>query len=154
MADLDAIRRGLAANLATLRTAGTVGQVSAYLLENPTPPSLQVAGVDTIDYDEHGFGSAGEDNWRILIEAALGKVSDTGSQDLLNTLLSESSVKTAIEADTKLTSRLSANGQTVTTGQSAAALWVKCRRYRGQSRVVFPNGAELLLATWEVEVAA
>lgn len=149
MADLDAIARGLAANLATLRTSGVVGQVSAYPLENPTPPTLQVAGVATIDYDEHGFGSAGEDTWTVLVEAVLGKVSNVGAHTLLYRLLSESSVKTAIEADTRLTSRLSADGKTVAANQAAAATWLKCRRYRGQSR-----DGDLLYATWEVEVAA
>lgn len=149
MADLDAIARGLAANLAALRTSGTVGQVSAYPLENPSPPTLQVAGVATIDYDEHGFGATGEDTWTVLIEAILGRISNHGSHTLLYQLLSESSVKTAIESDTRLTSRLSVDGKTIATGQTAAAVWVKCRRYRGQSR-----DGDLLYATWEAEVAA
>lgn len=152
MADLDAIVRGLAANLVPLRTTNVVGQVSPYLLENPSPPSLQIAGVASIDYDEHGF-AGGEDGWLVLVEAALGRVSDVGSQTLLNRLLSDSSVKTAIESDTRLTSRLSVDGRTVTANQAAAALWVKCRRYRGPSRVPFRDG-DMLLATWEVEVAA
>lgn len=149
MADLDAIARGIAANLATLRTANVVGQVSAYPLENPSPPTLQVAGVATIDYDEHGFGITGEDTWTVLVEAVLGRVSDVASQTLLYRLLSESSVKTAIESDPTLTQRISVDGNAITTGQPAAALWAKCRRYRGQSR-----DGDLLYATWEVEVAA
>lgn len=149
MADLDAIARGLAANLVPLRTANVVGQVSPYPLVNPSPPMLQVAGVAAIEYDEHGFGSSGEDTWTVLVEAVLGRISDRGAQTLLYRLLSESSVKTAIESDPRLTSRLSVDGRTVSTGQASAALWVKCRRYRGQSR-----DGDLLYATWEAEVAA
>lgn len=152
MADLDAIRQGLAANLVPLRTAGIVGQVSAYLLDNPTPVSLQVVGVDQAEYDTQGFG-ANQHSWTFIVEAALGLVSDIGAQKTLNGLLETNAVKDALETDRLLTSRLGDTGQ-VTTGHTAAAQRLKVTRYRGHGRARFPNGVELLLATWEVEVTA
>lgn len=153
MADLDAIRQGLAANLVPLRTAKIVGQVSAYLLDNPQPPCLQVAGVDETDYDTGGYGAGSSDTWTILVEAALGLVNEMGAQKVLNALLETDAVKDALESDITLTSRLQDNG-VVLAGQAAAAEWVKVRRYRGQTRFRFPSGAEMLLATWETEVQA
>lgn len=152
MADMEAIRRGLAANLRATLPIGE-GQVSPYLLENPTPPCLQVGGLDGVDYTTLGFGHGG-DTHRFVIEACLGRSSDVGAQKLLDELLSgSSSVKRALESNRTLTSRLREDG-TVQTGHAAAADWVKCREYRGQSRFTLPNGVEVLLASWLVEVAA
>lgn len=152
MADLDAIRRGLAANLRDALPAGD-GHVGAYMLDSPTPPALQVVGLDEIDYDTLGYGGAG-DTHLLIVEAVLGRFSDIGSQKTLDNLLSGAdSVKAALESDKLLTSRLEDDG-TVTTGQPAAAEWLKVRRYRGQTRFALPNGNEVLLASWLVEVAA
>lgn len=151
------IRSALAANLEALRTAGVVGQVSAYLLDNPTTPSVQVAGLvqDGAEYDAGGFTDPPAVAWHLSIEAVLGAVSDTASQDVLNDLLAptgSTSLRAAIEANQTLTSRYVESTRTVTTGQTALADYVHLARYRGQSRHTFPNGSEMLLAAWEVLV--
>lgn len=156
-ASLANIRSALAANLETLRTAGVVGQISAYLLDNPTTPSVQIAGLvaDGIDYDAGGYTDPPAVAYRISVEAVLGAVSDTASQDILNQLLAvtgTTSLRAAVEANQTLTSRYTETTRTVTTGQSALADYVHVTRYRGQSRHTFPNGSEMLLAAWEVLV--
>jgi hypothetical protein len=127
-------------------------QVSAYLLDNPTPPSLMVAGVDSDGVTYPTFGDAVRVT--LLVEACLGFVSDIGSQKALNRLLAssgETSVVEAGEADQSLTSRLKDNGQ-ILTAQEAVADSVSFQGYRGQSRFILPNRAEVLLATWAFEV--
>ena len=152
MADLDAIRRGLAANLKQA-LPGSAGQVSPYMLDNPTVPSLQVIGLDEIEYDTLGFGRGGDDHFFIL-EAALGRSSDTGAQRKLVELLSTgSSVKEAAESDGRLTKRLLDDG-TVLEAQAPAAEYVHVTRYRGQSRFAIPSGPEVLLASWVCKVGA
>lgn len=152
MADLAAIRSALAANLRVALPAGD-GLVSPYLLDNPTPPALQVAGLEKIDYDTLGFGGSG-DTHLFIVEGVFGRSTDIGAQKVLDGLLSGTdSVKAAVEGNQTLTSRLLETGD-VLTGQSALADWVKCREYRGQSRFALPNGVEVLLASWLVEVAA
>lgn len=154
MAQLDDIREGLAANLYALKTAGTVGHVSAYMQENPQTPSVHVVGVAAFDYGL-GFGDGAGDEWTVLIEALLGKTTDIGSQKKLNDLLATSgatSLKVAVEADRQLTSRLSDDGK-VTEDQAAACSHLLVSRYQGQSPVVI-GGAQLLAATWAVRVIA
>jgi hypothetical protein len=150
MADLKTIREGLAGNLAALRQAKVVGQVSPYLLDNPTPPSLMVAGVEQFEF--LGFGETAR--WTILVEACLGLTADVGSQDVLNRLLAPTgatSVVAAAEADQRLTSRLDVRG-VLTTGQAPAADSVAFSGYRGQSRFQLRNGSDVLLAVWAFEV--
>lgn len=151
MADFDDIRRGLAANLTVLRPDY---QVSAYLLDDPSPPTLQVAGVESIDYDTGGYGDRA-DTHSFVIEACFSGTSDIGSQQLLDALLAPTgatSLKAAVEADRTLTSRLLDDG-TVQTSQPAAVAYLRVTAYRGQSRFTLPNGTDVLLASWTVEVA-
>lgn len=155
MPDLTDIREGLAANLDVLRAAGHVGQVSPFLLDNPTPPALMVAGVSELEFLT--FGSVGNPpgvRWQFLIEACVGKTSDVGSQKILNALLAptgSSSLVAAVEADAALTSRLNEEG-TLRTGQEPAAESVSFTEYRGQTPFVLENGIRVLLATWAFEV--
>ena len=155
MGDLQAIREGLAANLAALRTNETVVQVSAYLLDNPTPPSLVVAGVDSDGYEEQAYTGQSV-SYTILVEACLGLVADITSQKTLNRLLSptgSASLVAAAKATPTLTSRLNDDG-TISTGQAAAAESIAFDGYRGQTRFVLSNGSEVLLATWAFTVFA
>jgi hypothetical protein len=156
LADLDDIFAGLGANLAALKQAEIaprqplIQQVSAYLLDNPSPPSVMVAGVDVDGVDFQTFGR--EDvAWTILIEVCLGRVSDIGAQKLLRKLLAgtgETSLVQAVEANQTLTSRLLDDG-TVQTDQDAAAEKVTFAGYRGQTQFRFPGQeAPVLLATW------
>ena len=129
-----------------------LAQVSAYMLDSPTTPSVCVMGVDEIDYDAGGF-SARDDSWTLIVEAALGRVSDINAQKILNELLNSSganSMKAAIESDLTLTKRL-VNGLVVT-DQTAAITELRVTRYRGQQRFVLPNRVEVLLASWLVQV--
>lgn len=163
MADLTDIRRGLAANLAVLKVAAgftakgvkPIGQVSPWLLDNPTPPSVLIAGVEAEGLDYLGFGSSSI-SATFLVEACLGTVSDIGSQKLLSALMAAdgtTSLVAALEADGRLTSRLGDDGR-VTTDQDPAATSVAVQGYRGQSRIKLGNTTEVLLATWAVQVLA
>lgn len=154
MAQLDDIREGLAANLYALKTAGTVGHVSPYMQENPQTSSVHVAAVAPFEYGL-GFGDGAGDEWTLLVEAILGRVTDVGSQKTLNSLLATSgstSLKVAIEADTKLTSRLNEKG-VLTTDEGAACSHLLLSRYLGQSNPVL-GGALTLVGTWAVRVIA
>ena len=149
MAGLLEIRQGIAANLKTIADI----QVSAYLLENPTGPALQVAGVDSVEYDTGGF-SGRDDSWIVIVEGAAGKVSDIGAQKRFDRWLTKSgseSVKAAIETDKTLTSRLNDDGS-VSTGQAAAAITLRVTDFRGYRRVQLANGVEVLLGDWAVQV--
>lgn len=145
----------MAANLDALRSAGHVGQVSPFLLDNPTPPALMVAGVSEFEYTTFGSPEVPPGmRWQILIEACVGKTSDVGSQKILNALLAptgSSSLVAAVEADGALTSRLNEEG-TLRTDQEAAAEFVSFSEYRGQVNFVLENGIRVLLATWAFEV--
>src|SRR5574337_321544 len=163
MADIDAIRRGLTANLTLLKDADAfsardlrpIGQVGPYLLENPSPPAVRVAGVESGGIEYEGFGSSSI-SATFLVEACLGLISDTAAQKLLNALMDANgatSLVAAVESDRKLTSRLGPDG-TVLTAQGAAADSVAFAGFRGQSRFTLPNRTEVLLATWAVQVIA
>ena len=100
MADLRAIREGLAANLATISDV----QVLAYGKSNPTPPTLMITPDDpVVDFD--WSGSRGADEYHLLVDAAVAFASDQGAQHRLDAFLAGSgpySVKQAAEADKTL----------------------------------------------------
>jgi len=101
--DLAGIRAGIAANLATLSGAPANVQISAYMLGNPTPPTLQVMGPDQIDYDL--AMQRGLDEWRFIVQGFVGAMTDRGAQVNLDAWLAPTgslSVKAAIEADRTL----------------------------------------------------
>lgn len=154
MADIQTISEAMAGALATLRddVDNFIGQVSPYLLDSPTPPSVMVAGVD--DFTMLDFGENPSVQWTILVSAVLGDLSDKGSQRLLNRLLAPSgseSLVAVLEADQALTKRLNADG-TVSTGQSAAANSIAFSEFRGQISPVLDDGTRVLVATWAFEV--
>ncbi len=150
MADLEAIRRGLAA---LLRDAlpETEGQVSPWLIANPTKLSLQVAGIDEMTRTDFADGT----RWVFLIEASLSDASNQGSQRTLDDLIT--AVPEALEDDETsagaLTKRLQDDG-TVDTGEDPAADSVAFLEYRGAQRVTREGGGTMLSATWAVEVLA
>jgi hypothetical protein len=147
MADIEAIRRGLAGNLRAVPDC----QVSAYLLDNPTAAALQVAGFDEIDYVQ-SFGD--DTSFSFVIEGSAGLASDIGSQQRFDRWLGatgDESVKSALEANRTLTSRLLDNG-TVQTGQVALADDLQVRLFRGYRKARLANGSEVLLGDWLVEL--
>lgn len=148
MPELDDICEGLAANLAAIPDT----QVSAYMLDNPTPGMLQVAGLDEIEYDKT-FGR--DDTLFVVVEGCASLAGgDIASQKRFRRWLASSgteSVKAAIEADRQLTKRLQHDG-TVQTGQPAAADTLRVTRFRGYRRHRLENGTEVLLGDWIVQV--
>jgi hypothetical protein len=127
----------------------------AFLQDNPTTPAIQVAGLKEIDYDivfqtSGGYDATG-DHLTVVIEAALGRAVDIDAQQKLDLLHRAQSLKAAIEADPKLTSRLQDDG-TVLAGQAAACDSLRVARYVGQTPFILENTVRVLLATWEVEV--
>lgn len=154
MAVFDDICRGLAANLATIQGF----QVSPWFLDHPAPPTLQVSGVEDIEYDV-AFPRAGvsHDMWNVEIEACIPRGQDISAQMLLAALLSpdgDSSLKAAIEADPqndRLTKRMQ-DDLSVTTGHDPACDDLHVMKYRGAARHRLEDGTDVLLATWTVQV--
>lgn len=135
MTTLAAIRAGLAANLANVPGA----QVSAYVLANPTLPTIWVRpATEPVNY--HQAMGNGLDEWMMLVQAYVGTPSDIGAQKQLDEFLASSgatSVKAAIESDKTL-------------GGAASDLMVtNCSGYLEYSR---PDGTTALGAEWNVRV--
>lgn len=74
-------------------------QVSAYQLDNPSPPTLQVMGLDEIQYDQ--AMARGLDEITVIVQAFAGTPVDRASQDILDGWMVYA-VKDAIEADRTL----------------------------------------------------
>lgn len=102
MASLADIRAGLAANLAVLDGI----QVSAYLLSNPSLPTIWVRPAPGEGIEYHKAFANGLENWTMVVQAFFANgISDIGAQKQLDELLESSgptSVKAAIEADKTL----------------------------------------------------
>ncbi len=101
------IRQGIADNLATLSGAPGNVQVSAYMLANPQPPTLQVMGPDTIDYDQAMAG--GLHIWNMIVQGFVGAATDRGAQVNLDLWLAPEgalSVMAAIESDRTLAGKV------------------------------------------------
>jgi len=99
MATVAALRSGLNTRLATISNV----QTSAYMLSAPTPPYLEVAAVEEIEYD--GAMGRGLDTYRFIVRGYAGLVSDRGAQVKLDEFLASTgstSVKAAIEGDRTL----------------------------------------------------
>ena len=154
MVTFEDIRRGLAANL----TAVPGFHVFLYLMDAPTLPALQVAGIRTIDYDIEFHGPSGSmegHRLTVVIEAAVPKGSNEQAQKTLDQLHSDKSVKAAIEADGDnsgaLYSRLSDSG-TVVTDQLAACDALRVISYDLNGSFTLNSGVEVALATWDVDI--
>jgi len=145
---IEQIRRGLAANLDGIRTARDC-QLSAYLLDNPTGPSLQVAGFEGIEAQAYG------PTWLVgvVIEGAtpLAGGSRGAYARFDEWLLGDFTVWDAIETDQTLTSRLRDNGS-VLAGQSPVADSVAVQEFRGYRRGRSANQVEMLFGDWLVQV--
>lgn len=100
--DLEVIRTAMLANLAAIAEAFGLQQV-AYALAEPTPPTMQIAGVSDIMYDV-AMQRGGDQNM-VIVQAFVGMGSDIAAQQSLDRLLKSSgptSVKEAIESDPTL----------------------------------------------------
>jgi hypothetical protein len=97
VADFAAIRAELASRLDAL--LGNDGQASAYWQTNPTPPTLQVVGIEA-SYDST-FGRGG-DLLTATIEGLAGSTADRAAQEQIDAWLDttgSTSVKEAIETE-------------------------------------------------------
>jgi len=103
VAEPQLLREGLAANLLGLNGGGGLEwQVSAYVLDNPTPPCVYIAS-GPVEYDK--TMRRGHDDWRYTVYALVGYVSDIGAQQVLDTMLASAgptSVKALVESDRTL----------------------------------------------------
>lgn len=134
MADMAQIREGLRANLAAIDGC----QVSAYILEQPTPPTLMVVGPDEVTYDLSMH--RGLDHLIIVVQGLVGSPSDVGRQKTLDKWLAPTgatSVKAAVESDITLG------------GLSVAA---RVARVSGYRIYPLPNSGATLGAEWFVAI--
>lgn len=149
MADLQAIRRGLAAQLRTVLPA-TEGHVRVYWEDTPPTPCLQVVGVDEMERNDFADGK----RFQIVVEGVMGEIVSRSSHALLDEWLESNAVDGALEDDQgpngALTKRLLDDG-TVQAGQAPAADSVAFVRYGGSGRIV-RGQTPLLVATWFFEV--
>ena len=132
-------------------------QVSPWFIEAPRGPTLQVVGLEDIDYDiafRAGDYDGTGDRLIVIVEAAIPAKNDIGSQMRLDKLHGPASLKAAVESDQELTSRWQ-DDQTILDSQPAACDDLHVRRYRGQTRSIVERdsgGLDVLLAHWEIEV--
>lgn len=95
------VRAALAESLRSALPGGE-GQVSAYWLSSPTPPTI-VVFPQSVTYDR-AMGR-GHDEWEYVIQGFVAPVADIGAQELVDRMLAPSgsgSVKAAVEADPTL----------------------------------------------------
>jgi hypothetical protein len=134
MADPGDIREGLAASLASLDM-----QVSAYVLDSPTPPCAYVQS-GPIDYDAT-FGR-GVDVWTFTVFVLVGMVSDIGAQKQLDRMLMShgaTSIKTLLEADRSLGGVALSMSVTEVTGTRVYVLDQQQQRVLGAEWTVIVN---------------
>ena len=109
MSSLAAIRAGLVTNLNVLKTSYQDMQISAYMLSNPTLPTIWVKPTPGAVTEYHqAFETMGNPDgqltWSLTVQAYVAGL-DIASQQWLDELLATSgthSVKAAIEADKTL----------------------------------------------------
>lgn len=98
MADISAIRLGLATNLGTIPGL----RASAELIDNPTPP-IAVINLDSIDY--HGAMQNGLTTYNFVVTVIVGRAAEREMQRKLDAYCQPTgaqSVKAAIESNRSL----------------------------------------------------
>ena len=100
------IRAGIAANLAAVYQAPSLSaidqvQVSAYALDSPMPPTLQIKAPDDIEYNE-SMGRYPMSIHTLIVQGFAGSAFTIAAQTLLDQWITPSGVKAAIEADRTL----------------------------------------------------
>lgn len=146
MADLAAIRAGIAANLTSgLAASITNLTVSPYVLANPTPPVIWVRpDPDTfIEYQQtFGFTASSLNIYSFNVQAYMGALTDIDAQknlDLLTAPTGSLSLPTAVESDPTLG------------GVCKSLQVIECRNYVEFSR---PDNVTIIGADWLVQVYA
>lgn len=156
MADLDAIRRGVAA-LLRQSLPEDEGTVSPYFKVSPGKPCLQVAGVQSMGRSDFGDGRS----WTVAIEGVFSLALDEAAQRLLDRVLTGDAgdgivaVDEAIESDADgagaLYDRLLDDG-TIDEDVGAACQDIAFVAYLGSARVTLEDGTKALLATWTAQI--
>lgn len=156
MADIDAIRRGVAA-LLRQSLPETEGHVSPYFKVSPGTPCLQVAGVQSMRRTNYGDGR----EWTVAIEGVFPRATDEAAQRLLDRVLAGDTgdgilpVDEAIETDKTaagaLHDRLLDDG-TIDEDVGAACHDIAFVSYLGSARVTLEDGTKVLVATWTAQV--
>lgn len=98
MADISAMRSGLATNLATISGL----RASAEIPDNPSPP-IGIINLDTIDYD--GAFNGGLTTYNFVVTVIVGRAAERTMQRKLDAYAQPTgsqSVKVAIESDRTL----------------------------------------------------
>ena len=98
MADISAIRQGIATNLGTIPGL----RASAELIDNPTPP-IAVINLDSIDY--HGAMQNGLTTYNFVVTVIVGRAAEREMQRKLDAYCQPTgaqSVKAAIESNRSL----------------------------------------------------
>ena len=93
------IRSGLNTRLATISGI----QTSAYMLDSPVPPTIQVMGPEVVEYDD--AMQRGLDTYTIVLQAFAGTPESQAAQTIVDGWLAPSgstSVKAAVEGDITL----------------------------------------------------
>jgi hypothetical protein len=140
-ATLTTIRQGLAANLSTL----TGIQVSAYMLAQPTPPTIHLYPAQ-VTYDL--AAARGLDQWDFTVQAFVGDTADQGAQVALDAFIAPSgaqSVKRALEVPD------GGSPRTYLGGIAGDVSALTCSGYRIYTR---PGSPSVLGAEWTVRVLA
>lgn len=133
------LRAGLKANI----DVAFDGQVSAYMLAQPTAPAAHIYPAD-IEYDL--ALNRGLDRWTFTVQAIVQLSTDIGSQKVLDAYIASSgakSLKAAIESDQTLAGAL-----TINPGERPVRV-TECTGYR----VIVPvSGGPVLGCDWTVEI--
>lgn len=148
MATVDDIRLALAANLRQLPDV----QIFPYPRIDVTTPALSVAGIREVDYlSDMGPGAT----MLFEIEGFTGSTSLDAAVKRFDRWVypeGDDSVRAALEADQKLTSRLKADRVNVLADQASAAAAVQLRTFEGYRREHLGTGAEALVGIFVAEV--
>lgn len=126
------IREGLKANL--LQLDGV--QVSAYVLNNPTLPTIWIRPSSDIVVTYHETMGWGTSEWNLVVEALVAGVQDIAGQKLLDRWL-EGELVQAIESDRTL---------------GGVADDLTCDDVRGYQEYVRPDNTSVFKAEWNVRV--
>lgn len=152
-----AIRSGLGANLANAFAA--LGyQVQPFAVSAPVPPGFQLVP-DRVDFHGTLGDATGMDTIRFVLIATVGFANDIASQEAMDVLLDDRvdvsdplSVREALEADQRLTSRLLVDGS-LATGMLPAANDVTATIASGYRLYPLQGGQQIVLGCeWAVEV--
>jgi hypothetical protein len=148
---MQAIRSGLAANLRAVPDCN----VSPWLQLDPVKDCLSVAGPETVEYAEGGFGELASERGASVPFIIEGAVSLAGGLRAAQARFDEWIlwlVPEAIESDVRLTSRLNANG-TISADNAPACDALAVREFRGYRRERLGNSTdEFLIGDWVVDL--